>query len=94
MKKFWELLEKSVIVQSAVTFLMTVALVVMWTAPLWSARTVDIPPEAYAIIGTVYGYWFGVKQSFVQSKDVITKANAFDKLARKLGFYDPEDSTT
>lgn len=85
MQKFWELLEKSIIVQSLVTGLMTVVLAVLWTAPLWSDRTVEIDSNVYSIAGVIYGFWFGTKVSFVQSKATEAKAKTLDELARKMG---------
>lgn len=85
MSKFWELLEKSIIVQSFVTALMTIVLAVMWTAPLWCNRTVEIPTEVYSIAGVIYGFWFGTKVSYVQSKQVESKAKTLDEITKRMG---------
>lgn len=85
MSKFWDLLEKSIIVQSIVTLIMTIVLAVLWTAPLWCGVTVDIPAEVYSIAGVVYGFWFGTKVSYVQSREVEAKARTLDELSKRMG---------
>lgn len=88
MKKFWELLEASVIVQSLVTLMVITAMIVLWLVPIWGIQ-VEIQPEAYGMAGTILGFWFGVKVSYAKGQETKAKAKAFDQVAKRLGI-DPD----
>jgi len=63
-KKFWELFESSVIIQSCVTLVFTVtiaALVIM---------NRSIPTELWAAFTLVLGFWFGTKQNYMTNKTI------------------------
>ncbi|RLI86444.1 MAG: hypothetical protein DRP01_04220 [Archaeoglobales archaeon] len=53
MSKFWELFEKSIIVQGSVTF------IVVATACYLFVTTGDIPEALSQILGLILGFWFG-----------------------------------
>ena len=55
MDRFWDLLERSVIVQALLTLLLAVAICVM----VMQGRIV--PQELWIAFGAVLGFWFGTK---------------------------------
>ena len=55
MKKFWELLERSVIVQSALTLLLVSTCVYIWLCDR------ILPDQLSYMTTTVVGFWFGTK---------------------------------
>jgi hypothetical protein len=62
MDKFWQLLEESVIVQSAVTLILIATLCVMLL------RGQPIPDLLSSITFAVLGFWFGSKVQLAISK--------------------------
>jgi len=62
-QKFWELMEKSVIVQATVT-----AALVGTACYLWATGQ-PVPTLLAGTLGTVLGFWFGTKvQQWVNDK--------------------------
>lgn len=55
MDKFWEYLEKSVLVQASVTLIL-----VLTTCYLWLNK-MPVPDLLVALISLVMGFWFGTK---------------------------------
>jgi len=55
MDRFWDLLERSIIIQGSVTLLFTVVILTM----LCIGRT--IPQEVWIAFGAILGFWFGTK---------------------------------
>jgi hypothetical protein len=55
MDRFWDLLERSVIVQGLVTLLFTIVILVM----LCLGRA--IPDQVWIAFGAILGFWFGTK---------------------------------
>jgi len=53
MKRFWDLLEKSIIVQGTVTLAMTAVLIQQ------IITTGDVSKTLLSIISLIYGFWFG-----------------------------------
>jgi len=53
MKRFWDLLERSIIVQGLVTLAVTVVACVLWL------NGSGVPDTLQVVLGAVYGFWFG-----------------------------------
>jgi hypothetical protein len=55
MDRFWDLLERSIIIQGVVTLLFTITVVVMLI------KSLPIANEVWIAYGAILGYWFGTK---------------------------------
>lgn len=55
MERFWDLLERSIIIQGLVTLLFTIVILTM----LCIGRIV--PQEVWIAYGAILGFWFGTK---------------------------------
>ena len=63
MDKFWEYLEKSILVQASVTLIFVVTTCYLWV----TGR--PIPTLLAGTLGTVLGFWFGSKtQQWINHK--------------------------
>lgn len=91
MKKFWELLEESVIVQAFVTALLTLTICGLLGIPMIvqivrpdQFIVVDTPKELWALVGLVYGYYFGTKKDIAHKKELSEQAALIEKLMLEL----------
>lgn len=89
MNKFWELLEQSVIVQATVTGLLTITICVLLLLPpvVKIVRPdldiiVDTPKELWALVGLVYGYYFGTKKDIQHAKEVAEYTALIERLTK------------
>ena len=55
MQKFWDLFERSVILQSLITLVLIVTVAFMYAAGK------EVPAELYGLVSLVLGYYFGAK---------------------------------
>ena len=63
MDKFWEYLEKSILVQASVTLIFVVTTCYLW------ATGQPVPTLLAGTLGTVLGFWFGSKtQQWINNK--------------------------
>ena len=91
MKKFWELMEESVIIQSTVTLLVTIIWGLLMTAPLYmpvcadgSPFQVPVAAEVWAIIGIIYGYWFGTKKDMSHRRELQEQVKVMERMLDRL----------
>jgi hypothetical protein len=92
MKMFWELLQESVIVQASVTLIVTLVVGTMMVVPMVvninrpsdNQMEMGAPAELWALVGLVYGFYFGTKKDIAHRKELESLLERLDRREEQL----------
>jgi hypothetical protein len=89
--KFYELLEESVLVQAGITLAVTLTVCLLLLLPpvvqIFEPDLVieaNTPKELWAVLGLVYGYYFGTKKDLSHRKELEIQRQQTTDLLREL----------